>query len=595
MRLRHRVLGLVALVVLIILAGSLLVVERSATTEIFDRADTELTHALSAFRRFEHRSAETLVVLASALERNPSLRVILNTHDSPTLEAYVGDVQEDYRVDLILLTDPAGRVLIRTDGGAGEVAMTPPLQAALEGYQYCDYAILSGRLYQVAAVPLLGSQDLLEGSLLVGYRLDRTRADELASDSGGVVAFLSSDEGVVLSRDGSSSLGPVLSERLARLGVPRQPVRFQLQHQGRHFSGVIAPLGADPAARTGIALLLDIEPAFASLRQARLTLFGLGLVAFLAALAISVPVVGRVADPAEAFQVVFDAVGDGLISLDTRGCVRMLNPAAERLLGCRQGWARGRSLFEVVGFQVRDRTLTPEDLERTIRSGQTLRHEDALVLFRAQSSPLPGFPAAFVVAPMLEEKRPAGAVILFRDMTALREVHRRLLDLSRQAGMAEVATGVLHNVGNALTSVSVCAGLIAEGIQGLRLEGLSRAVALLDRPAEQLPAFLLEDPRGSKLPTYLQKLTHSLDEDRSRLIAEVARLMQHVDHIQEIVRAQQAHARRDGAEILETVPPGELVEEALSIGLAAAGGREVTVKKEYGPLPAVQVARHRVV
>ena len=47
---------------------------------------------------------------------------------------------------------------------------------------------------------------------------------------------------------------------------------------------------------------------------------------------------------------------------------------------------------------------------------------------------------------------------------ASRLLPRRLRDASREAGMAEVATGVLHNVGNVLDSVNVSATLLQENI-----------------------------------------------------------------------------------------------------------------------------------
>src|SRR5512133_375193 len=47
----------------------------------------------------------------------------------------------------------------------------------------------------------------------------------------------------------------------------------------------------------------------------------------------------------------------------------------------------------------------------------------------------------------------------------LEKAHRKILETSRLAGMAEVATGVLHNVGNVLTSLNVSAGLVVEKLR----------------------------------------------------------------------------------------------------------------------------------
>jgi PAS domain S-box-containing protein len=66
------------------------------------------------------------------------------------------------------------------------------------------------------------------------------------------------------------------------------------------------------------------------------------------------------------------------------------------------------------------------------------------------------------------------------------EVHKQLLVASRLAGMAEIATNVLHNVGNVLNSVNVSADLLAAQLRGSKLKGLARAVALMDTRAGDL-------------------------------------------------------------------------------------------------------------
>ena len=58
-----------------------------------------------------------------------------------------------------------------------------------------------------------------------------------------------------------------------------------------------------------------------------------------------------------------------------------------------------------------------------------------------------------------------------------RSAQGRLVDLSRRAGMAEVASGVLHNVGNVMNSVNVGASMTREAVKALPVEGLAQARA----------------------------------------------------------------------------------------------------------------------
>jgi two-component system sensor histidine kinase ChiS len=83
----------------------------------------------------------------------------------------------------------------------------------------------------------------------------------------------------------------------------------------------------------------------------------------------------------------------------------------------------------------------------------------------------------------LEKKR---AKKIERELDAARQ----LLETSRQAGMAEVATSILHNVGNVLNSVNVSSGLILDKIQKSQVTGLIRVVALMMEHKSDLPGFI---------------------------------------------------------------------------------------------------------
>src|SRR5258708_2481437 len=117
-----------------------------------------------------------------------------------------------------------------------------------------------------------------------------------------------------------------------------------------------------------------------------------------------------------------------------------------------------------------------------------------------------------------------GLVGIGRNITAskeadqkLEEVHRELLEVSRQAGMAEVATGVLHNVGNVLNSVNVAAEMIAEQIRTSKGGGVTKVAKLLQEHNGDLGKFLSEDERGRQVPVDLRQLRGPLGEERSRV------------------------------------------------------------------------------
>src|SRR5204863_3577259 len=119
--------------------------------------------------------------------------------------------------------------------------------------------------------------------------------------------------------------------------------------------------------------------------------------------------------------------------------------------------------------------------------------------------------------PLLDtEGRSIGIQGIFWDVTErkrarseLESVHRQLIEASRRVGMAEVATGVLHNVGNVLNSVNVSATLVSEHVKKSKLSSLGKVASLLSENADE-PRFLMEHPRGKQLPGYLKDLAEHL-------------------------------------------------------------------------------------
>ena len=186
----------------------------------------------------------------------------------------------------------------------------------------------------------------------------------------------------------------------------------------------------------------------------------------------------------------------------------------------------------------------------------------------------------------------ARALRMVRVRTAeLRGAQAQLVDAARQAGMAEIATNVLHNVGNVLNSVNVSATLIGKKIRGSKSSGLSKAVALIDEHSADLGHFLTTDPRGKELPGYLGKLSTSLTIERESIDEELLRLMDGVAHIKKIVSDQQPLAGVSA--VFEPVRVSDVMEDALRMAGVPADNT-VTVTREFLHDPLLLLDKHRV-
>jgi PAS domain S-box-containing protein len=175
----------------------------------------------------------------------------------------------------------------------------------------------------------------------------------------------------------------------------------------------------------------------------------------------------------------------------------------------------------------------------------------------------------------------------------LEKLHQQLVETSRLAGMAEVATGVLHNVGNVLNSLGVSVTLVGSQLRRSDIVNLRRATKILREKNAGLAEYLTTDPKGKLLPEYLAAMADQLAEDQAQMVAEIASVGRHIEHIKEIVTMQQSYARVSGA--LENLPVMNLVEDALHMNAAAFDRHQIRVVQEIDQdLPAVCVDRHKV-
>jgi len=175
---------------------------------------------------------------------------------------------------------------------------------------------------------------------------------------------------------------------------------------------------------------------------------------------------------------------------------------------------------------------------------------------------------------------------------ALAEMNSRLRDVSRQAGMAEVATSVLHNVGNVLNSVNITSSCLAESLRRSKASSLSKVVAILHEHEGDLAAFFTGDGKGQQLPAYLGKLAAHLMVEQEAALRELAELQKNVEHIKQIVGMQQSFARVSGTR--ETLAAAELMEEALKIESNLLDRRDLVIHREFDAVPPVSAEKHKV-
>lgn len=176
-----------------------------------------------------------------------------------------------------------------------------------------------------------------------------------------------------------------------------------------------------------------------------------------------------------------------------------------------------------------------------------------------------------------------------RMVASLAEARAKMLDTAHRAGMAEIATEVLHNVGNAMNTINVSTQIVGERLEQSKVGGLEKAIALLREHQSDLSAFLNTDPRGPKLIEYLLKISGTLTGERGGLLKEVHGLQQKIDHIREIIAVQQTYA--GGPTFSQEEDVATVVEDAIRMNADALEAGGIEVERQFASIKRVPMNR----
>lgn len=533
MRLRHRLLLLVAGVVLTVLAGALLIVYRDVRAETMRRTDADLASALKVYRTLEERSFQLLETVAWSMEGDPTFRYLLRDGDQATLRDHVAEAMEATASDLVVLTDYEGKVMFRSDDRAPTHLGTSP---TLQGEVSAEYWRLGNEVFQVALIPVLGAGDVVDGVLALGTRVDRRLAQRLAEDTATGVLFLTKDDGLL-----ATSLEPA-----------------QAQEALAHYQALRAPLN-DAAGKpvAWLVLVRDTRLALAFLDATRVRLALLAAGALVLALLVAMPWIGRISNPVEELeraqaelQAVFRSTPDGLAALDRHGRIALANPAAARALGLPREDLLGKALDDVLPAEVAA-DLLRSDRAELAREGhrfqivRTFARKDvgSLLLLRdvteRREDLLTAAFAREIQGPVrnLKAGRPE----------ALRDLERAAENLLRAAGRAEVP---------ALERLDLAAFL----------QGVTKMQVHLDetRDVEAIPG----QQEREKLQMHLDA-PPDVEADPGHLTLILENLVAEAARTAPAGEAVTLTARRDGGAALITVGWGDPGEEATAAGCPA--------------------------
>jgi len=175
----------------------------------------------------------------------------------------------------------------------------------------------------------------------------------------------------------------------------------------------------------------------------------------------------------------------------------------------------------------------------------------------------------------------------------LNDLNSKIGEIARSAGMAEVASGVLHNVGNVLNSVNVSTSLLRSQVKDSKINNLEKLTGMLKEHENDLCDFLKNDEKGKYVIPFLMELSNKLIRDQNNQVLELDSLSDNIEHIKNIVTMQQSHTGSMG--VIEKLHSSVIMNDAININLASMGKQEIEIIRDYKDDPEISVDKHKLI
>ena len=158
--------------------------------------------------------------------------------------------------------------------------------------------------------------------------------------------------------------------------------------------------------------------------------------------------------------------------------------------------------------------------------------------------------------------------------------------------MADVASTVLHNVGNVLTSVTVAANMVESVVDQSSVILVNRMAELIKAHDQDLGTYLTEDPKGKRIPPSLEKLgTHLIEEQRA-VLKEMKGLVRNIRHMKQIIASHQTMAKSAGQ--AEQISLADVLSHAMGLSFQPGDEKWITIRPDYQQVPTVLVDQHQL-
>lgn len=171
-------------------------------------------------------------------------------------------------------------------------------------------------------------------------------------------------------------------------------------------------------------------------------------------------------------------------------------------------------------------------------------------------------------------------------------LQRQLGEAAYKIEMADVASSVLHNVGNVLTSVTVAAHMVESVVDQSSVSLVNRMAELINTHQEDLGTYLTEDPKGKRIPPSLEKLGAHLIEEQQTVLKEMQGLVKNIRHMKQIITSHQTMVKSAGQ--AEQIALVDVLSHAMELSFQPGDAKWITIHRDYQAVPTVWVDQHQL-
>ena len=285
---------------------------------------------------------------------------------------------------------------------------------------------------------------------------------------------------------------------------------------------------------------------------------------------------------------IFDNINDGIVVIDESGFIESMNKSALSIFDAEAENVLGARFEKMVQGQTQGAKKKMELYDDELDGPFALKKITVPIEYQAVRSNGNIFPLELVGTEMVLGKRRFRICVL-RDVTERKETERKLLSAQMQivesahkSGMAEIATGVLHNIGNILNSVSVSIEELKRILEIGNVSKLEKANQLLESNITKIGDYLTNDDKGKKLPKFYMKLGGSLRKEHNDLWREMESLADKSSMMRDVIQTQQQYAKSQFYE--EALSIEGLVEDAVKLHQLSFAKENIQVKVDIDPL-----------